>query len=109
MSKFTPGPWYVVDLLWDDSDCVVANREDPHGAEIICDTSESMWHGFAEDDVERWQANAVLIAAAPDLLAACKALIAQAVSSVEYSDWPALQAAVEQGYAAIAKAQEAGA
>ena len=73
MSKFTPGPWFVVPLPWDDSGMIVTSKsEDPHEGETICRADDGIWHNFADDDIARWQANAKLIAAAPALLFAAK-------------------------------------
>ena len=49
-------------------------------------------------------ANAKLMAAAPDLLKACELLADVAQGSVEYSDWPELQKAVNKAHKAIEKA-----
>ena len=59
MSKHTPGPWTI-----SDRDSVGDNIFGPNN-ERIANT-----YGLFE---EKWAANARLIAAAPDLLAACKA------------------------------------
>lgn len=72
-TKHTPGPWFVVPLPWDESGCIVnAQTPDPHGGEFICHTDEGKWHGYDDEDIERWRANANLIASAPHLLNTCK-------------------------------------
>ena len=75
MDKHTPGPWYVVGLPWDNGGCVVANADDPHCGELICTTDDRAWYDHTDEDEERWRADARLIAAAPDLLAACEAAL----------------------------------
>ncbi len=88
MSKHTPGPWFCENgdnrwTIWDDE-----------GMACICDV-----HAGIEPDPS--EANARLIAAAPDLLAACEAL-ARSFDAVTYAAWtPEMHAAV----AAIAKAK----
>lgn len=106
MRKFTPGPWYIVCPPWDKTGCVVATDEDPHGAKIICDTGEMAWQDHTQADIREWEANARLIAAAPDLLAACEAF----VKWIEYpymtdEDDSLGEAANRAIYAAIAKAK----
>ena len=91
MTKFTPGPWTVKTgfvqsannlLYWQiekDHDCIVANQ-----------------FYYAADDEEASQANARLIAAAPDMYAALQLFIIGA--NVSYIT------ALEIARAAIAKA-----
>lgn len=73
MSKHTPGPWYIGKDFSDQGRHIYAKQ-------MVCDDDGEEWHPLiaSTDDDERlvdWQANAVLIAAAPDLLAACKAAL----------------------------------
>jgi hypothetical protein len=93
MSKATPGPWQIRSKQ--DGDKVhrsVVGRHDRWGHPIVCDLSGSI------DD----EANANLIAAAPDLLAACKAARTY-LDHVDTDDWPpALDAILT---AAIARAE----
>ena len=59
MSAHTPGPWAAFD------DEIVAHRTDQHIADVpLCDGMNPT----------EWQANLQLIAAAPELLAALKAI-----------------------------------
>lgn len=84
MAEHTPGPWSVSDRYEDSSDVL-----DPNGFEIagvastaiLDDYSEKLgiphWSrmpgkSYIERSDEERLANAALIAAAPDLLAACK-------------------------------------
>ena len=85
MSKHTPGPWRVVDS-WNDH-----MVEGQNGEEII-------WQDGPHDTPTINEANARLIAAAPDLLAALEQLVAVK----DYSDriwgatfdWDAARAAI---------------
>lgn len=71
----TPGPWSAGFLGndWDDEMCIVA-----YGQGGICYLSNSV-HGLSHGDrprtLEDQEANARLIAAAPDLLSACQAFL----------------------------------
>jgi hypothetical protein len=72
MSKHTPGPWYVGTEFNDQGRHIYA-------AQKVRDDEGEEWHPLiaTTDDDERlvdWQANARLIAAAPDLLDALKDL-----------------------------------
>lgn len=66
MSAHTPGPWKLSeeDTGMNDSGTIL----DPYGHVIVTDV-----YGRTDDEAE---ANARLIAAAPDLLAACKLILA---------------------------------
>ena len=59
-TKRTPGPWII------ETYSVVASNTPVDGGDIICEAPL-----IFEDSMRRWQANARLIAAAPELLAAC--------------------------------------
>lgn len=66
MSTFTPGPWThdsnTTDLITADSD-----------GEPVCEIARREWTGGTDDALsEEEAANAALIAAAPDLLEACR-------------------------------------
>jgi hypothetical protein len=67
MSKHTPGPWTIADE-WDGTSIKA-------GQFYVTHTIQSC--GFHETEVDKavTQANARLIAAAPDLLEACKAAL----------------------------------
>lgn len=58
--KSTPGPWQISDAFDDGNGCVVEN-----GTRMICECYED-----GEPSTDEDRANARLIAAAPDLLAA---------------------------------------
>jgi hypothetical protein len=64
--QHTPGPWYIGKNFSDQGRHIYAEQ-------MVCDDDGEEWHPLiaCTDDDERlvdWQANAVLIAAAPDLL-----------------------------------------
>jgi hypothetical protein len=98
--KHTPGPWYVGTEFNDQGRHIYAAQKVRHE-----DGDE--WHPLiaCTDDDERlvdWQANAVLIAAAPDLLEALETLanMAEAFPDELHKDHPDVVAA----RAAITKA-----
>jgi hypothetical protein len=69
-SKFTPGPWrlgFVTRAYEVARRKIVAAEESPESGTGICEV-----YGIQDDDCV---ANAQLIAAAPDLLAACEAFV----------------------------------
>jgi len=76
-TQHTPGPWFV-----DDSSVIAhvptgSNRVHGYGygcgsQGFICDLDDGEYHEY--NDKNEMRANARLIAAAPDLLAACKAM-----------------------------------
>jgi hypothetical protein len=79
MSKHTPGPW-----VFDNLGCISAETRDPVAT---VDAPVDF------DDLKEIHANARLIAAAPDLLAACKAISA-APYGVALGDLETLNAAI---------------
>ncbi len=64
MSKFTKGPWET----WGDSEIILYVREGRANGATLC----TMQLPHSIDDVAEQNANAHLIAAAPDLYEACK-------------------------------------
>jgi hypothetical protein len=99
MNKHTPGPWYVGTEFNDQGRHIYAEQKVRHE-----DGDE--WHPLiaCTDDDERlvnWQANAVLIAAAPDLLEVLQyfmPFIDSEQDDERQAPW------VEKAHAAIAKA-----
>lgn len=69
----TPGPWSASNWR------VCASVDDPEKFRYICDTANN-----AKTRNNENAANARLIAASPDLLAACKALLAVVDGSAEF-------------------------
>jgi hypothetical protein len=68
MSNHTPGPWYIGTDFSDQARHIYAEK-------MVCDDDGEEWHPLiaSTDDDERlidWQANARLIAAAPEMFAA---------------------------------------
>ena len=97
-SKHTPGPWSREGNFSDDLEFVRQSR-------VIQNNTKVIAYGFGGVtfngiDAEEAEANAVLIAAAPDLLEAAKAMVAGGyVMDADSPEWAPLQAA-------IAKAEE---
>jgi hypothetical protein len=94
--RHTPGSWrYAPEISFSDSDnpCVVDEFD-----LVVAEVSDD---GHDEDECE---ANAHLIAAAPDLLAALKALQIQAMQSPDLLRTVWGQEALERASAAIARA-----
>ena len=89
MSKHTPGPWTIADD--NGTDIGIIARKRGRGGQMVAMVTVD--EDVPQDDDERL-ANARLIAAAPDLLAACKAFAAARkawrecddMSSIEYLD-----------------------
>ena len=108
MADFTPGPWSYRSKPYDDWGVVRAGRY------IICQARDP--HVWSEDDLtahriaktDPWEANAHLIAAAPDMLAALTGLegiLATAESNASGNpEWEAVSAKINAARAAIAKA-----
>jgi hypothetical protein len=87
--QHTPGPWCV------------------KGAAILPEAPSFNWIGSVQaSNMPEWEANARLIAAAPDLLEACQTL----ATLLDTDDWIATgRLAVKQAQAAIAKVRGAAA
>ena len=82
MSKHTPGPWYIGKDFSDQGRHIYAEQ-------VVRDDDGEEWHPLiaSTDDDERlvdWQANARLIAAAPDLLEALKTAM-QAFTEIRHA------------------------
>lgn len=99
MTTHTPGPWtvrYLTNVFADKRSVASTGGYATNGPDEEAVSAENV-------------ANACLIAAAPDLLAACKAI----VDAHDGNDWSepgvsdTFYAAIEQARAAIAKAREA--
>jgi hypothetical protein len=118
-AKHTPGPW-VVDAtktlgaygVWTDYATHAGHDGAGYGSQIC-----SLLPNQDEITREQRDANACLIAAAPELLAACKELLPHAERSIERlseqmvgSLYPAINAAMlQRARDAIAKAERSGA
>lgn len=96
----TPGPWMV---HHEPSLNRFAVRAEPFGTKTIL--SVSYWERTLPWDREHAEANARLIAAAPDLLEACKALVEyRDIIKQNYPDLPGLIRGMEAARVAIARA-----
>ena len=91
-AKHTPGPWDTGEDGW-----IVESAKGWAVSHAVVFRGK---HGEGEDF-----ANARLIAAAPDLLAALEELTRTAASLVDYHDDPETEAAIDVARAAIAKAK----
>ena len=100
MSGHTPGPWNVVDT---HNQTQVSTKRDNGTVKGIADIFDS------RDGTPEWQANARLIAAAPDLLEALKVMTDVAEKAIIASGTDAKFAAIRvaAARAAIAKAEAA--
>ena len=81
MSNHTPGPWYIGTDFSDQARHIYAKK-------MVCDDDGEEWHPLiaSTDDDERlidWQANARLIASAPDMFAALVALLPHAARAIQ--------------------------
>ena len=103
--RHTPGPWYIGKDFSDQGRHIYAEQ-------MVCDDDGESWHPLiaATDDDERlvdWQANAVLIAAAPDLLEAlnnCLDWMESMRASGDSGNWDWKDDEYTKGVAAINKA-----
>jgi hypothetical protein len=98
ISAHTPGPWEVGDVQRGESPLMVY-CDDSLGSRVA-DLSTS-GHGITTAQV---RANALLIAAAPDLLAALKRLLATTFPGTEGHD-PDCRCVIHEARTAIAKAE----
>lgn len=101
-AKFTPGPWAVADY---NIHQVIAVHDGPdidgRHQHTICNTSDE----YSKARFDEQSANARLIAAAPDLLAACRAALATHSCETSEPGLPTLQEVESVLLAAIAKAE----
>ena len=85
MAKHTPGEW----KHWSHGDIRVIRDE---SGSRICHFDYLTWSGRRPDDEVK--ANANLIAAAPDLLEACKAALNMVETDLGPPNWDILRAAI---------------
>lgn len=69
MSEHTPGPWF-----FDENDSNYMDRRSDDKATIKTGPDDE-WHIAAIHGAPGWEANARLIAAAPELLASCEEML----------------------------------
>jgi hypothetical protein len=100
MAKHTPGPWVVTECC--DYWVMPKYLPDPDGFNGIAHCGDISWPDYERKQAE-WEANARLIASAPDLLEALERLVSYAgpkgISIEEYD------AALLSGRTVIAKAR----
>ena len=102
MSKHTPGPWSISGI---DPRCIVcelfgSTQDNPRMGAVA-----SVWERIGQTD-----ANARLIAAAPELLVACKVSQKALLLDMEHATgdtWTGVQTAYANARTAIAKAEGA--
>ena len=94
MSKHTPGPWIIYDT---------GNRAETYGVESTNGTAV-VWYGSNEKEGIRKLADAQLIAASPDLLAACQAAIEELEHVRDNADGVDLEDTISALQDAICKA-----
>lgn len=96
-SKHTPGPWkWSSPYRFTETLCGCGTLEGPNGEHVLIGCEDSI------DACSFGESDAILIEAAPDLLAACKAVVSATKKPV-YDGSRAL--ALEQVQAAIARAE----
>jgi hypothetical protein len=102
MSKFTPGPWKISHgcMPGDSGFSIACNNALTKNVKIVAECWPCTI--VSEDHRRELFANAALIAAAPDLLAACKEL---AESAAYWSDYDVPLGIVDRLNDAIAKAE----
>ena len=106
MVDHTPGPWRIV-----ADDDPISGDVSVVGPQHVCGENGptqyiATLHGYTDDSVEFNSTNAALVSAAPDLLAALKALHLQALQSTvnsQSNEWG--QEALHMALHAIAKAE----
>ena len=100
-SKHTPGPWQM------SGDCAVATANEELD-ELICDCSgRKIDAAFFSDMPGRAEANARLIAAAPELLESCRELVTDLLSHASFGLNEKEVAMLRRAESAIAKADGA--
>ena len=108
MSKHTQTPWVIIRINGHGG---MEVESDMKSIATVYLNYQRLGATFEEctDDPRNAEsvANARLIAESPALLAALERLARVAIDSVEYSDWPELQAAVEAAWQAIDRAKGA--
>lgn len=70
MSRHSPGPWKL--HFWSENIGIATDRKKPRDCETVGTVARMAENGPFHEDVLRAEANARLMAAAPDLLAALK-------------------------------------
>ena len=114
MSTHTPGPWWTENLYYEShpsntrTDILAAAKSDKHSGTKVAEASFSPEvSDYHVDNRKEAEANARLIAAAPCLLAALKAIAD--LEDTESNEWDAVERLIPEmcnlARAAIAKAE----
>jgi len=102
----TPGPWEVVSMGNGESE-VLANGPNRDDVASVCMVAGGLGHVISDNRDYESEANASLIAAAPELLAALEDLLDQ-LDSIGIPDWHGAEGlCLEQSMSAIKKAKSA--
>lgn len=101
MSKHTPGPWKPIPFGSMEECDIVGPSHDP--VEEVFQYIATVYGGLGGEDETTSRANGRLISAAPDLLAACKLVLAEGFSESDKATWA--HDLVAKLNAAIAKAE----
>ncbi len=109
MSKHTPGPWVVNDFCTEGgADTAVWTSHDPHTAKSICEchfeTHANLMRGETGCHQLEAEANARLIAAAPELLEALMSMVSGATANEAFITGHGENPRLSQARAAITKA-----
>jgi hypothetical protein len=84
-ASFTPGPWEVE--TFGDYSSIYTKSAPANGGDIICNSPDPVEE---RSSFEHWQANARLIAAAPELMSALVALLRETNNIEVLGEWEAL-------------------
>lgn len=102
MSGYTKGPWeyeWSTSPYYSDGEVIAGDKK----IAIVCGSNYGEWRDADDCGEAEFQANAALIAAAPDLLEACEAL--NCIDHIEQASVGPLRDALMKARASIAKAR----
>jgi hypothetical protein len=109
MSKHTPGPWRTEFDSYGGYDCMTAGQHIRSDTKLICTVDYGNYGNIRFDESPNLEAdaNACLIAAAPELLEACKYAVGRncGCHSSTDKDWHGQHCEIPRLRAAIIKAE----